>query len=103
MALEIISAPELEEQATVDFYERQVTEKESKRKEATMLNPVQLHLLRMFSYNRDEASLVELKDVLFNYYCQRVNEEGKRVWKEKNMSNQTMNELLNTHVRTPYP
>jgi len=70
--------------------------------EATILNPVQLHLLRMFSHNRDEASLVELKDVLFNYYCQKVNEEGKRVWKEKNMSNQTMNELLNTHLRTPY-
>ena len=70
--------------------------------EATLLNPVQLHLLRMFSYNRDEASLFELKEVLFNHYCQKVNEEGKRIWKEKNMSNDTMRELLNTHLRTPY-
>jgi len=65
--------------------------------ETTSLNPVQFHLLRMFSYNRDEESLVELKEVLFNYYCQKLNEEGKRIWKEKNMSNEMMRELLNTH------
>jgi len=70
--------------------------------EATVLNPTQLHLLRMFSYNRDEESFNELKEVLFNYYCQRINIEGKRLWKEKNMSNEMMYELLNTHLRTPY-
>jgi hypothetical protein len=70
--------------------------------EATLLNPVQLHLLRMFSYNRDEANLSELKEVLFEHFCQKVNEEGKRVWKEKNMSNEMMDDLLNTHLRTPY-
>ncbi|MCL2649571.1 MAG: hypothetical protein FWD60_00930 [Candidatus Azobacteroides sp.] len=70
--------------------------------EATILNPSQLHLLRMFSYNKDEESLHELKEVLFNYYCQKVDEEGKRIWKEKNMSNEQMHELLNTHLRTPY-
>jgi hypothetical protein len=70
--------------------------------EATILNPVQLHLLNMFSYNRDEESLSELKEVLFNYYCQKVSEEGKRIWQEKNMSNEMMQEILNAHVRTPY-
>jgi len=70
--------------------------------EATLLNPVQLHLLRMFSYNKDEKSLLEIKEVLFNYYCQKLNEEGKRIWEEKNMSNETMRELLKTHLRTPY-
>ena len=70
--------------------------------EATTLNPLQLHLLRMFSYNSDEDSLYELKDVLFNHYCQRVSEEGNRVWQEKNMSNEMMDELLNSHIRTPY-
>ena len=66
------------------------------------LNPVQLHLLKVFSYNKDEASLLELKEVLFKYYCQRVNEEGKRIWDEKNMSNEMMDDLLNAHLRTPY-
>ena len=70
--------------------------------EATVLNPVQLHLLRIFSHNSDEDSLHELKDVLFNYYCQKVSEEGKQIWNEKNMSNEMMRDLLNTHIRTPY-
>jgi hypothetical protein len=70
--------------------------------EATLLNPTQLHLLRMFSYNRDEERLLELKEVLFNYYCRKVSEEGRRVWNEKNMSNEMMRELMNTHIRTSY-
>jgi len=69
---------------------------------STVMNPTQLHLLRMFSYNKDEESLSELKEILFNYYCQKMNEEGKRVWQEKNMSNEMMHNLLNTHLRTPY-
>ena len=70
--------------------------------QSTTLNPIQLHLLRIFSHNGDEESLKELKDVLFNYYCQKAGEEGKRVWEEKNMSNEMMHKLLNTHLRTPY-
>jgi len=71
--------------------------------EATLLNPVQLHLLRMFSHKRDEESLFELKEVLFNHYCQKVSEESKRIWKDKNLNSETMNEWLNTHIkRTPY-
>jgi hypothetical protein len=73
-----------------------------KKMEATVFNPTQLHLLKMFSYNKDEDSLKELKDVLFEYYCQKASEEGKRIWKEKNLSNETMQEWLNTHIRTPY-
>jgi len=30
---------------------------------ATVFNPTQLHLLHMFSYNQDENSLKELKEV----------------------------------------
>ena len=56
----------------------------------------------MFSYNKDEKSLCELKEVLFKYYCQKASEESKRIWEEKNMSNELMHELLNTHQRTPY-
>jgi len=69
---------------------------------STAMNPTQLHLLRMFSRNKDEKSLSELKEVLFNYYCQKMDEEGKRVWTEKNMSNEMMYDLLNTHIRIPY-
>jgi len=69
---------------------------------STILNPIQLHLLRIFSFNGDEENLNELKEVLFNYYFQKVNEVGKQIWKEKNMSNEMMHKLVDTHLRTPY-
>jgi len=70
--------------------------------ETTLLNPTQLHLLKMFSYNQDENSLKELKEVWLNHVRNKMDEEGKKIWKEKNMSNEMMHELLNTHIRTPY-
>jgi hypothetical protein len=70
--------------------------------EATVFNPTQLHLLRMFSYNQDENSLKELKEVWLAHVRNKMDEEGRKIWKEKNLSNEVMHEWLNTHIRTPY-
>ena len=71
--------------------------------EATVFNPTQLHLLRMFSYNRDEESLKELKAVLFNYYRQKMDEEGDKWWNENDMTPEKFNEITkDLHFRTPY-
>jgi hypothetical protein len=74
--------------------------------EATVLNtpfnPIQLHLLRMFQHYNDEESLQEIKKMLFEFHCRKINEEGKRLWQEKGLSNEIMDEWLNTHNRTPY-
>jgi hypothetical protein len=70
---------------------------------ATVFNPTQLHLLRMFSYNQDETSLKELKEVLFHYYCQKVKEEGNKWWEENNMTSEKFNKMTkDIHFRTPY-
>jgi len=70
--------------------------------EATVFNPTQLQLLRMFSYNQDENSLKELKEVWLAHVRNKMDEEGRKIWKEKNLSNEAMHEWLNTHIRTPY-
>ena len=70
--------------------------------EATVFNPTQLQLLRMFSYNQDENSLKELKEVWLAHVRNKMDEEGRKIWKEKNLSNDVMHEWLNTHIRTPY-
>ena len=71
--------------------------------EATILNPTQLHLLRMFSYNKDEDSFNVLKEALFNYYCQKMDEESDKWWKENNMTAEKFEEMCNNiHYRTPY-
>ena len=35
-------------------------------------NPVQLHLLKMFSYAKDERALEEIRKSLTTYFAQRV-------------------------------
>jgi len=70
--------------------------------EAAVLNPTQLYLLQLFSYNQDENSLKELKEVWLNHVRNKVDEEGKKIWKEKNLNNEITHEWLNTHIRTPY-
>ena len=69
---------------------------------APPLNPVQLHLLKVFSHTKSEESLNEIKELLLKYYRTKADEEIAKVWKEKNMSNQTMHDLKNAHYRTPY-
>jgi hypothetical protein len=69
---------------------------------ATALNSTQLHILQMFSYNHNENHLKEMEEVLLMHIRKKVDEEGKRLWVEKGMSNELMDEWLNTHIRTPY-
>ena len=69
---------------------------------ATVLNPVQLHLLRMFSYMNSEAQLKELKRVLTEYYFNEVekgmaNLESQGLW-----GREQSDAVMNEHLRTPY-
>ena len=68
----------------------------------TRLSPLQMQLVQMFSYQNDEKTLEEMRDILLNYLHEKIMAEGKRLWEEKGMSNELMDEWLNTHIRTPY-
>jgi hypothetical protein len=68
---------------------------------ATKLNPIQIHLLQMFDRLKSENELQELKGFLANYYAQKVDKESEKLWEEKGMSDKTIDELLNMHLRTP--
>ncbi len=68
----------------------------------TKLNVMQWHLLQMFNFTKTEKDLEELKKILLEYYQKKVDEESDRIWIEKNLSNQKLDELLNTHLRTAY-
>jgi hypothetical protein len=70
--------------------------------EATTLNPTQLFLLQFFARNGDEERLKELKEVWLEHIRKKTDEEGRRIWEEKNMTNEMMHELKNAHYRTPY-
>ena len=46
--------------------------------------------------------LTEIKVLLSNYYAQKVDAESDKLWEEKRMNQQSIDDLLNTHLRTPY-
>ena len=48
--------------------------------EATIFNPTQLHLLKMFSYAKNEDSLDEIKKALTAYFSKKVEDEMDELW-----------------------
>ncbi len=69
---------------------------------ATKLNTVQLQLLQLFARQMAENELAEVKAMLVAYYDRKITEEADKLWEQKGMSSETMNDLLNTHIRSPY-
>ena len=66
------------------------------------LNPVQLYLLKMFSYAKDERALEEIRKSLTAYFAQRVERDMDKLWDE-GLGDQDKNEaILKEHLRTPY-
>jgi hypothetical protein len=70
--------------------------------EATVLNPTQLSLLQMFAYQDSEEETKEMKNVLCKYYAEKADKKISRIWEERGYTEDTMDEWLNTHIRTPY-
>ena len=45
-----------------------------------VFNPMQIHLLQMFSLDKEENGLIELKDVLYNYYSNKMKNRLNELW-----------------------
>jgi hypothetical protein len=50
---------------------------------ATKLNPVQLHLLELFSGEMTEQELLDIKRLLVEYYSRKVDEELDEIWEKR--------------------
>ncbi len=70
--------------------------------DTSKLTKAQLHLLRVFSKIDKQEEFDELKQLLFNFYQEKVNDEADKIWNEKNLSNELLDEFLKTHKRTEY-
>lgn len=69
---------------------------------STPLNPTQLHILKMFSYAKDERQLNDLKSALANYFASTIDKEMDKLWDEGKWSDEKNEEILKEHLRTPY-
>ena len=66
------------------------------------LTEPQLDLLKMFSHKVADADWVAIKRMITVYFAQKAIEGADQVWDEQNWSDQKMDALLDTHMRTPY-
>ena len=68
--------------------------------EATVFNPVQQHLLKMFAYDGSEERLSEVKEVLSRYSFDKLDESLNKAWETGVLSQKRLDELRNVDIRT---
>lgn len=68
----------------------------------TPLTEPQLDLLRMFSYKVDAADWLAIKRMIVHYFAQKAIEGADKGWDEEGWDDKKVDDLLNTHLRTPY-
>ena len=70
--------------------------------EATILNPIQQHLLMMFAYDSNEEHLKEMKDVLSKHFAKKLDDEMDALWNEGKINLDVIEKWGEEHMRTPY-
>ncbi|MBR3565922.1 MAG: hypothetical protein IKN91_06320 [Paludibacteraceae bacterium] len=66
---------------------------EANLKEKSVFNPIQIHLLQMFSIDNDENGLIELKEVLYNYYSKKMQNRLNELWDNGTLNQAHLDEI----------
>ena len=66
------------------------------------MNASQMMILESFAGAQDEQELNALMDVLRNFYATRLEAEMQRLWDEGTLDQNTLDQLRQEHLRTPY-
>jgi hypothetical protein len=64
----------------------------------TGLNSAQISFLQSIRYIKTDEDALELKELISNYYIDKLQKEADRLWDEGTLGDF----LLNEHLRTPY-
>lgn len=67
-----------------------------------MLTPVQLELLKTFSRPIPEEQVLEIRQLLADYFARKADEGVHELFAEKNWDATTVENWLNDHNPTPY-
>ena len=68
--------------------------------EATVFNPIQQHLLTMFAFEKSEAVLLEVKEVLTAHFSKKVKVRFDELWENGTLDQKRLDELRGMHLRT---
>ena len=61
--------------------------------QTTVFTPTQIHLLQMFQYMKTEEELIELKDLLFHYYSQKMDKRLNELWDNGILDQKRLDEI----------
>ena len=59
--------------------------------ETATLNPTQMHLLKLFAFDRSEKRAHEIQNVLLRYFQNRLDAESDRLWDEGILDQEQLN------------
>lgn len=66
------------------------------------LTNIQLELLKIFSSDLPESQLLEIKELLSNYFISKVTQQMDDLFEENNWGEEKIEEWSNEHMRTKY-
>ena len=61
--------------------------------ETITLNPTQMHLLKLFSFNNSEDYAREIQRVLTQHFQDRLDKESDRLWDEGILNQERLDEI----------
>lgn len=70
--------------------------------EATVFNPAQMQLLEMMSFVNSPETLMQLKQVISDFFAKQAQEEIDRLWANGTLTEEKVESFRNLHERTPY-
>ncbi len=64
------------------------------------LSNMQKELLKLYEKNIPNEQLLEIKQLLSQYFANKASSEMDKLWNDQNWSNDTMNQWANEHNRS---
>ena len=61
--------------------------------QTTALNPTEMHLLKLFSFNNSEDYAREIQRVLTQHFQERLDAESDRLWEARILSHERLEAL----------
>lgn len=68
----------------------------------TPLNAAQMDFLQLLEHIKTVEELEELSQVVSDFYARKAEEEMNKLWETGQWSKEKDEEILKTHLRTPY-
>ena len=69
---------------------------------AKKLTNLQLELLQVFSFDIPDSQLVEIRDLLSQYFADKVSNQMDQLFEEKGWGKEKIEEWSKEHMRTKY-